>query len=167
MANALEWYAMDPRRYGEPSGSHVGWGFKPTVIFYARVVGYPGPVVWTAIWEPMSSGPAPRTWAGGPVSVGQYPTEYNYKSPEVYVPQNSDACAICVGVLRKGNSSWRSGIVRLSAVAGGVPVPGGLVMTIVENDDGPYPDFALGYEYDYTPPTKLFWTQHNNTYEIP
>ncbi len=160
MANAYEWYAMDPIRYGEPSRSSIGQWFNPTVIFYARVVGDPGPVVWTVIWEPMSSGPAPSTWAGGPVSAGQYPTEYKSTSPDVYVPQNSDACAI-------GGNLWYPGIARLSAVAGGVPVPGGLVMTIVENDDGPYPDFALGYSYTDMPTTELFWTQHNNTYEIP
>ena len=158
MANAHEWYAMDAFRYGDPSLS-PWWGDRPDAIFYARVVGYPGPVVWTVIWEPMSSGPAPSTWAGGPVSVGQYPTEYPYKAPKVYVPQNSDACAI-------GENLRYSGVARLSAVAGGVRVPGGLLMTILERDWA-YPAITLGYVYDDTPPTELFWTQHNNTYEIP
>ena len=160
MANPLEWYARDALRYGDPSESHVGWGFKPSVIFYARVVGYPGPVVWTVIWEPMSSGPAPSTWAGGPVSVGQYPTESPSNLPKVYVPQNPDACAI-------GGNLQYPGIARLSAVAGGVPVPGELVMTIILDGAGSYPDIALDYSYTDTPTTELFWTQHNNTYEIP
>lgn len=159
MANYLEWYARDAFRYDEPSASHIVWGSHPSLIFYARVVGIPGSVVWTVIWEPMSSGPAPKTWAGGPVSVGQYPTERKSNSPDVYVPQNSDACAI-------GNNLSYPGIARLSAVAGGVPVPGRLVMTILKRDYG-YPDIVLDYDYDYTPPTELFWTQHNNTYEIP
>ena len=161
MANPLEWYAMDAFWYGDPSlsVSWFEWNVPPTAIFYARVVGYPGPVVWTVIWEPMSSGPKPKTWAGGPVSVGQYPTESPSKSPKVYVPQNSDACAI-------GGNLQYPGIVRLSAVAGGVPVPGELVMTILERDRG-YPIIALDYSYTGTPTTELFWTQHNNTYEIP
>lgn len=160
MADYLEWYARDAYRYGEPSESPVDFGFSPSVVFYARVVGYPGSVVWTVIWEPMSSGPAPKTWAGGPVSVGQYPAEYPYELPKVYVPQNPDACGI-------GGKFLYPGIVRLSAVAGGVPVPGGLLITILEDDDGGYPDITLGRYYDVTPPTELFWTQHNNTYEIP
>ena len=160
MANPLEWYAMDDFWYGNPSLSLELYlsSVRPDVIFYARVVGYPGPVVWTVIWEPMSSGPAPQTWAGGPVSVGQYPTESHSKLPNVYVPQNSDACAI-------GNNLQYPGIARLSAVAGGVPVPGELVMTMLE-DGGSYPDIILDY-YAGPPPTEFFWTQHNNTYEIP
>lgn len=161
MANPLEWYAMDGFRYGEPStdAPWYQWSVTPSAIFYARVVGYPGPVVWTVIWEPMSSDPTPSTWAGGPVSVGQYPTEDKYKSPNVYVPQNSDACAI-------GGFLLYPGIVRLSAVAGGVPVPGELVMTLLV-DDYSYPDIALDYDGSVAHPTELFWTQHHNTYEIP
>ena len=162
MANPLEWYAMDDSYFGAPSlsVSWFEWGVKPSAIFYARVVGYPGPVVWTVIWEPMSSGPKPKTWAGGPVSVGQYPTESPSNLPKVYVPQDPDACAI-------GGNLQYPGIARLSAVAGGVPVPGELVMTIILDGAGSYPDIALDYSYTDTPTTELFWTQHNNTYEIP
>ena len=158
MANPLEWYAMDDARFGNPSSSPYTSSTKPSAIFYARAVGYPGSVVWTVIWEPMSSGSTPSTWAGGPVSVGQYPTKFNTKSPNVYVPQNPDACAI-------GGNLFNLGIVRLSAVAGGVPVPGELVMTILDGGHV-YPDIALAYDGG-TPPTELFWTQHHNTYEIP
>ena len=45
-------------------------------------------------------------------------------------------------------------------------MPGELVMTILDDDTG-YPNFALDYSYTDTPTTELFWTQHNNTYEIP
>lgn len=159
MANYLEWYAMDAFRFGEPSLSISTSGIRPDVIFYARVVGYPGPVVWTVIWEPMSSGPAPSTWAGGPISVGQYPTESHSDSPNVYVPQNSDALAI-------GDRLFYYGIVRISAVAGGVPVPGRLLLTVLDGGHV-YPDITLGYDYVETPTTELFWTQHHNTYEIP
>ena len=159
MANYLEWYAMDAYWYGDPSMSASSSGDRPDSICYARVVGFEGPVVWKVIWEPMSSGPTPSTWAGGPVSVGQYPTEYRSQMPDAYVPQNSDAFAI------GGNLDF-FGIVRLSAVAGGVPVPGRLLMTILDKGSV-YPAITPGYDYDYTPTTELFWTQHHNTYEIP
>ena len=161
MANPLEWYAADGPRYGDPSFEprESMPSEMPTSIFYARVVGYPGPVTWTVIWEPLSGGPTPPSWAGGPLAAGQYPTVDNEGTPNVYVPENAEACAI-------GGELWESGIVRLSAKAGGVPVPGELVMTLLDSG-GVYPDITLTYTVGVAPPDETFWTQHRNTYEIP
>ena len=163
MANPLEWYAADGYGYGDPSFEPSASipSESPTSIFYARVVGYPGSVTWTVIWEPLSGGPTPHSWAGGPLAAGQYPTVDNEGTPNVYAPENAEACAI-------GGDLWEWGIVRLLAEAGGVPVPGELVMTILDNgEDDVYPNITLTYAGGVAPPDETFWVAHQNTYEIP
>lgn len=161
MANPLEWYAADGYYRGDPSfePSASILSAPPISIFYARVVGYPGSVTWTVIWEPLSGGPAPPSWAGGPLAAGQYPTVNNEGTPNVYAPENAEACAI-------GGELWEFGIVRLSAKAGGVPVPGELVMTMLKGGKS-YPNITLTYAGGVAPPDETFWVAHQNTYEIP
>lgn len=159
MSDPLEWYAADGFNTGDPSFAPlpVMEYVDPGAIFYARVVGYPGAVVWTLIWEPLSTGDTPTSWAGGPLAAGQYPTVENEFSPDVYSPQNANARAV-------GGALYSLGIVRLLATAGGVTVPGELVMTLT--DGGGYPDIALSYSGG-APAPEAFWTAHQNTYEIP
>ena len=165
--NPLQWYATDNQSiyYGEASAILISGNVydqllrnKPDVFLYALVSGYPGSVVWTVIWEPSSGGSAPQHWMGGPLAAGQYPTKPNINEPDLYVPSNADA--LCVRILKY------AGTVRLRATAGGVSVPGELVM-VIEGDEY-YKDVTLSYsDGGGPPPTEFFWTQHRNTYEVP
>ncbi len=158
----LQWYAIDNFIYGGeavgiPSSGYLLDRYSNSFL-YALVSGYPGSVVWTVIWEPSSGGSAPQHWAGGPLAAGQHPTVSNENEPNLYVPSNADA--LCVGNLDY------AGTVRLRATAGGVSVPGELVM-VIEGADF-YKNVTLSYsDGDGPPPTELFWTQHRNTYEVP
>ena len=165
--NPLQWYATDNLSIydGKAMGILISGdvynrflSIRSNKFFYALVSGYPGSVVWTVIWEPSSGGSAPQHWMGGPLAAGQYPTEPNGNEPNLYVPSNADA--LCVGNL------YYAGTVRLRATAGGVSVPGELVL-VIEGADF-YKNVTLSHsDGGGPPPTEFFWTQHRNTYEVP
>lgn len=160
MADAMEWYAADnlglSACYAPPATMESPF---PNKAVYARVVGIPGTVVWTVVWEPLSSGGfSPMTYAGGPLEAGQVPTSEGAGTPSTYSPSDPNALAV-VGF-------YELGIIRLTATAGGTPVPGELRMTIMTSTSD-YPNLALAYEDGGPPPEELFWTQHQATYEVP
>lgn len=159
MADPLEWYATDGYGPWESYASQpVIERAHPGMAIYGRVAGTPGAVVWTTIWEPLYGGRPPEVYPGGPIAAGQFPVDYWSNLPNSYVPSNPNAVAVIW--------FWEPGIMRLRAVAGGIPIAGELVLTI-SGSSYAYPNLALTYESGGPPPTEFFWTQHRNTYEVP
>lgn len=159
MADPLEWFAMDSASGGVAQPvTPVLEEPPPNVAIYARAPGLPSPIVWTAIWEPVSIGAeAPQRFVGGPLAVGQAPTVPTGGGvAAVYVPNDPDV----VGVI----NFWELGVLRLLATANGAAVPGELRM-VLSYSGSAYPDVALSYEGGAV--TDVFWTQHQGTYEIP
>lgn len=161
MSTPLEWYAADSGWYGQPcyAPTPVLYSPLPNQAIYGRVVGIPGAVVWTTIWEPLSGGWPPTIYQGGPLGAGQVPIAMaDAGSPATYSPSDPNAVAAIL--------FFDYGILRLKAVVDGIPIPGELVMTI--SSGGGYADIALEYQAGGPGPgPALFWARHQATYEIP
>ena len=169
MSDVLEWYArLQKPRYDDPAMAAALDGYEIEAYYevFARVMGVPGAVVWQWTWEPQESGAsAPNVFPNiGPVAVGQVVDDWQETwgwTPTPWTPNEAAA----VGVSQFGNR----GTLTLTAKVDGVSMPGKLIMTIAGDYDGlTYVSPGLSYEGDVGPEIPpVFWTQHQNTYEIP
>lgn len=162
MALIPQWFSVLDRWYP----GQASWVSPPGNAYcdvYANVPGAAGAVTWNPVWEPLFAGASPIVVGGrGPVVIGQVPTVLSegFNGPSSWSPNDDGAVAVVNFV--------NPGVLYLYAAVDGSPLPGRLVMTVMASADGDaYPQVTLSYQGGGPEPASEFWTEHQNTYEIP